>query len=119
MNADDLNLFFKEIHQLWKQKAEIKVVECDSVIQKEYNYKGILPKVVAGRGNTDFNAPILFSNEVFQPDALIYFTDGFGMKPKLKSIKPLLWIINKNGIKIHSKAWNDLPGRKIKMNDSR
>jgi predicted metal-dependent peptidase len=116
IKAADLKLFFKEINLLWKQKAEIKVVECDTHIRQEYNYEGAALKAVKGRGNTDFNDPIQYSNEKYHPDALIYFTDGFGPKPRIKSIKPIIWVINRDGIKIHSKAWNDLPGRKVKMN---
>ncbi len=116
IKESDFERFFDEIHQLWKQRVEIRIVECDTIIHQEYNYKGIFPKVVTGRGNTDFNEPIRFSNEVFQPDALIYFTDGFGPSPRLKSLKPVLWVINNVGIKRHSKTWNDLPGRKVKMN---
>jgi predicted metal-dependent peptidase len=109
----DLEQFFNEIHQLWKQGTEIIIVECDTIIHRKYKYKGAPPNIISGRGNTDFNEPIWFSNEVFQPDALIYFTDGFGLKPRIASKKPILWIINKKGIKSDSKAWNDLPGRKI------
>ncbi len=117
INEDSLTHFFSEIHQLWKQKNEIRILECDTIIQREYNYEGVPPKVITGKGNTDFNEPIRFSNEVFHPDALIYFTDGFGPSPRIKSLKPILWVINNDGIKRHSKSWNDLPGRKVKMNE--
>ncbi len=110
-----LKLFFNEIHHLWKHGTEIIIVECDTIIHRKYEYKGAPPDIITGRGNTDFNEPIRFSNEIFQPDALIYFTDGFGPKPRIKSKKPILWVINKNGIKRDSKAWNELPGRKIIM----
>jgi predicted metal-dependent peptidase len=115
IKEEDFKLFFDEIHQLWKQNTEIKIVECDTIMQREYDYKGIPPKIISGRGNTDFNAAIRFLNEVFQADALIYFTDGFGPIPRIKPTKPILWIIKKEGIKRLSKTWNDLPGRKVKM----
>lgn len=112
---DDLMLFFDEIRHMWTQKTQIRIIECDTYIHEEYNYEGTPSKVIKGRGNTDFNEPIRYANEKFHPDALIYFTDGFGPKPRIKSIKPILWVINPDGIKRHSKAWNDLPGRKVKM----
>ncbi len=110
----EFDLFFTEINHLWKRRAEIQIVECDTIINRQYSYAGGPPKMVTGRGNTDFNEPIRFSNEV-RPDALIYFTDGFGPKPRIKSTKPILWVISKKGIQTHSKAWNDLPGRKVKI----
>ena len=117
VHGKDLTLFFNEVHQLWRQKAEIQILECDTSIHRKHQYKGVFPEIIKGRGNTDFNAAIQYSNDEFQPDALIYFTDGLGHKPRMKSIKPILWVIKKNGIKSHSKAWNDLPGRKVKIED--
>ena len=113
----DLKQFFHEIHHLWKQRTEIRVIECDTHIRREYQYNGNIPDRVFGRGNTDFNDPIRYANGAYNPDALIYLTDGFGPKPRLKPDKPVLWVISQKGIKRNSKAWNDLPGRKVKLSE--
>ena len=115
INEPALEIFFNEIHLLWKQNTEIRILECDTHIHKNYEYKGKKLESVKGRGNTDFNQPIQYANEKYQPDALIYFTDGFGPKPRIKSKKPLLWVIHHDGIKKESKAWEELPGRKVRM----
>jgi len=117
INNSELVLFFSEINHIWREKSEIKIVECDTHIRQNYNYEGIPPIEVKGRGNTDFNEPIQFANEKYKPDALIYFTDGFGPTPRIKSSKPILWVITDGGIKTHSKVWNNLPGRKVKMTE--
>ena len=116
INTTDLVHFFNEINHIWKQKAEIRIVECDTHIRQNYNYNGIAPIQVKGRGNTDFNEAIKYANEKYHPDAMIYFTDGFGPKPRIKPSKPMLWIVSTNGIKRRSKTWNELPGWKVKMN---
>lgn len=83
VNNEELREFFGEIYYIWKQGAEIYIVECDTHIHNQYNYNGRPPEVISGRGGTDFNAPIQFANDIFQPDALIYFTDGFAAAPSV------------------------------------
>jgi predicted metal-dependent peptidase len=115
VEKQDFEVFFGEIYHLWRQGAEIKVVECDMVIQREYDYRGKTPDFVLGRGGTDFNEPIRFANRVFQPDGLIYFTDGFARKPEIAPRCPLLWVITKNGLPPESDEFKLLPGRKAKL----
>lgn len=112
----ELAEFFTELYFIWRQGAEIKVVECDTVIHKEYFYNGIPPKEIHGRGGTSFEAPIQYGNEKYNPDALIYFTDGFAEKPITPARYPILWVISSNGLKEDGKAWSDLPGKKLKLN---
>ena len=69
--------------------------------------------MVHGRGGTCFDEPIKFANEKYQPDATIYFTDGFAPEPTVKSRKPILWMITPKGIE--EENWDYLPGRKVKM----
>lgn len=114
VNEDELKEFFSEIYHIWKQGAEIYVVECDVEIHNQYLYKGIPPTVVSGRGGTDFNAPIRFANEEYLPDAIIYFTDGYASVPEVKSRKPLLWLITSNGASDEDFA--KFPGRSVQMN---
>jgi predicted metal-dependent peptidase len=111
----DLEDFFGEIYHLWRQGAEVKVVECDTKIQREFDYRGKTPDFVLGRGGTDFNEPIRFANSVYQPDGLIYFTDGFAPRPATAPRCPLLWVITKNGLRPDCDEFKMLPGRKAKL----
>ncbi len=84
--------FFEEIYHIWRQKAEITIVECDMNIHRTYEYDGITPEFTTGKGGTDYNAPIHFANETLKPDAIIYFTDGKGEAPIIESKMPILWL---------------------------
>ncbi len=114
VSNEELKEFFGELYHIWKQGAEIFIVECDVIIHNKYFYKGKPPTVISGRGGTDFNAPLTFANDEYQPDAIIYFTDGFASEPYVISRKPILWMITSQGISHNS--WEFLPGRKVKMN---
>lgn len=113
VNEDELKEFFSEIYHIWKQGAEVYILECDTIINKQYLYKGKVPEMIHGRGGTCFDEPIKFANEKYQPDATIYFTDGFAPEPTVKSRKPILWMITPKGIE--EENWDYLPGRKVKM----
>jgi predicted metal-dependent peptidase len=114
IEESELEDFFSEIYHIWKQGAEILVVECDTQIQQQYMYKGTTPSSVNGRGGTDFNAPLTFANEQYHPDGLIYFTDGEGPKPQIFCNSPILWVITKQGVSVDS--IQEFQGRKIKIN---
>lgn len=113
VNQNELKEFFGELYYIWKQGAEIYVVECDTDIHNQYLYKGSPPEVISGRGGTNFDAPIEFANEEYLPDAIVYFTDGYAPAPTVVARKPILWMVTHQGI--DSDAWDFLPGRKVKM----
>lgn len=115
INLDELALFFCEIYHVYKEGADILVVECDVQIGSQYVYKGQAPEFVSGGGGTDFNAPLVFANEVFTPDAIIYFTDGYAKAPEVTPRAPVMWMITSEGIAADSEEWNALQGRKVKM----
>ena len=74
-----------------------------------------MPKQIHGRGGTSFSPPIEFANQKLNPDAIIYFTDGFAPPPKDKSRYPILWVITTNGLAKDSAGWKALPGQKIRI----
>ena len=115
IRQDELLEFFSEIYFIWRQGAEIQIVECDTHIHKTYNYKGTPPVEVHGRGGTSFDAPMIYGNQEYRPDALIYFTDGYAPAPQNLPRFPVLWIISSNGIKTEDKIWDELPGKKLKI----
>ena len=93
-------------------------MECDVEIQNEYDYKGITPTFVTGRGGTHFDAPINFANNDYRPDGLIHFTDGFANIPTVRSRCDILWVITKGGLNPKDEAFKKLPGRKAKLLDT-
>ncbi len=115
VNNEELRIFFGELYHIWRQGAEIFVVECDAAIHNTYFYRGTPPDHISGRGGTDFNAPIEYANEKYHPDAIVYFTDGYAPVPKIKNRAPMLWMITSNGLKEKQGVWDRLPGRKVKM----
>ncbi len=115
IQQEELLEFFSEIYFIWRQGAEIQIVECDTHIHKTYNYKGTPPVEVHGRGGTSFEAPMIYGNQEYRPDALIYFTDGYAPAPQNLPRFPVLWIISSNGIRTEDKIWEELPGKKLKI----
>ncbi len=115
-SAADHARFFKEIQHIYRQGAEIMVVECDTHIQNTYLYGGQVPDYVSGRGGTSFEQPIIFANEEYFPDAIIYFTDGHADAPETIPRAPMLWVVTSGGVPENQGVWDKLPGRKVKMN---
>ena len=105
--------FFNEIYHMHKTGTEVTVIECDSMIQRIYNYNGKLEDIsVKGRGGTSFDPVFdyLFEHRN-EFNNLIYLTDGECTAPKTQVRKPILWVHSSR-----SKINEDLPGTKIKIN---
>ena len=114
-SVDDkqLSLFFSEIHGMWRQGAEVEIIECDAAIQRHYPYRGKFPKFVKGRGGTVFDPVFKFlkDNRKMQFDGCIYFTDGYASEPTIKPPCHVFWLITPDGnIGSHLKY-----GRAIKL----
>ena len=96
---DVLEVFFREIHGIWKNDAEVMVLECDADVQRTYDYKGKTPKAVEGGGGTSFDPALAWvsnpRNGAF--DACIYLTDGFAGEPEVRPRCPMLWVITADG----------------------
>ncbi len=115
ISPQEIKSFFSEIYHIWKRGAEVVVVECDTDIRSIYPYRGRSPESIEGRGGTKYDAPLTWANTQFNPDALIYFTDGFAPVPKMKLRYPILWVFSRRGITPDMDAYGQLPGRKVKM----
>ncbi len=111
----ELRRFFSEVHHIWSRGAEVVVVECDCAIHAITPYRGRLPSLVSGGGGTLFDPPILFANEVYRPDGVIYFTDGYAPEPQVLSRCPILWLISERGIPDEDPRWQTLQGRKLRI----
>ncbi len=113
IDKKELEDFFKEIYHIWRQGSEVKIIECDTNIQKKYFYNGKAPEMVTGGGGTSFEAPLQYAQQTYRPDALIYFTDGFGPSPQTRLNCPTMWLISHKGAKLEN--MKKFIGRKIKM----
>lgn len=117
-SVDNLSLaeFFAEIRHIYKNGAHIRIVECDTQIHAEYDYKGYPPATITGRGGTDFTAPFIYA-QTYHPDAIIYFTDGYCTVPQVKvRTNKVMWIICKNGgIDVDDFKRQGFPGMSLKM----
>ena len=115
MSAEELTIFFTEIHHIWRIGAEITILESDTSIQNTYLYRGRRPEFVKGRGGTSYDAVIEWANKHPFLDGIIYYTDGYSALPGLRCRKPILWLITANGMAEDTGIWPNLPGRKIKL----
>ncbi|MBK6929885.1 MAG: hypothetical protein IPH12_03120 [Saprospirales bacterium] len=114
IGQDDLQGFFNEIFHLWRAGAQVNLLETDTRVYRQYPYKGSTPELVTGRGGTDFNDALEHANREC-PDGLIFFTDGYADKPRVRPRVPVLWVITRRGLEPRQPAWSGLPGRKVKM----
>jgi predicted metal-dependent peptidase len=97
---DDLAEFFAEIHAMWRQGAEVQVIECDAAVQRVYAYRGKVPDKVGGRGGTCFDPAFqhLRDTRHTQPwDGCVYLTDGVAPAPKVRPPCKLLWVVAGTG----------------------
>ena len=114
IETSDFSLFFSEIHSMWKNGAEIEIIECDAAVQRCYNYDGRIPKYIQGGGGTSFDPVFsLINKERFKKyDGCIYLTDGYAPEPRVKPYCKVFWVITPDGeVGDHLKF-----GRIIKIN---
>jgi predicted metal-dependent peptidase len=98
-----------EIHHLYKCGVDIKILQCDTQIRSEEDYKGKFEMKVVGRGGTDFDPVLEYYERHKEFTSLIYFTDG-ECSTSIKPSKPVLWVLSER-----SNKDIDLPGRIIKL----
>ena len=117
VDDESLTLFFNEIKHMLDSDTIIRIIECDTQIHAEYDFKGVVPSNITGRGGTDFNAPFQYAI-TFNPDAIIYFTDGYCSPPTVKvRTNKVMWIICKNGgDTVENMRAMNFEGTIIKMN---
>ncbi len=115
VKQEKFQVFFDEVHYLWKSGVHVYILECDTSIHKQYEYKGEKIPTITGRGGTDFTAPIRFTNERYHTDGLLYFTDGQADVPEVASRFPMLWVMA-TGEARNLERWMDFPGRVVFVN---
>jgi len=99
VSTRELALFFAEIHGMWRQGAQVDIIECDAAVQRVYPYKGRLPDAIMGRGGTAFDPVFrwLKDHRKLRYDGCIYLTDGYAAAPEIKPPCRLLWVVTSDG----------------------
>lgn len=98
IGEDDVAAFFAEITAIWRQGAEITVLECDQAVQRVSSFRGELPRDVAGRGGTAFD-PVFewVGDQPVRFDGIVYLTDGYAAEPQIRPRAPVLWVLTSDG----------------------
>ncbi len=101
--------FFNEIHHIYKTKAKITIIECDSKIQSIWEYKGSQEIKITGRGGTDFKPAIdYYRDNIKEYSMFVFFTDGYAPIDNLNvPNNNMLWLITSNGRK------QEYPGKTV------
>lgn len=103
----ELEDFFSEINYIYKVGARITILECDSAIAANYEYKGKWNGKIHGRGGTDFQPVIdYYRNNKKEYSALVYFTDGECNIP-YNTPQDIIWVITSTG------QHQDYPGKTL------
>ena len=88
--------FFGQIKTMCAS-SNFHVLECDTEIQFEYDFRGKIRETVHGGGGTRFSPVIdYFIENRRKYDALVYFTDGCARIPD-NTPKDTLWVISSKG----------------------
>jgi predicted metal-dependent peptidase len=95
IDDESLSIFFAEINGMYRQGADITVIECDADIRRTYQFQGKVPECVKGGGGTSFE-PVMqwLANTRTRYDGCVYLTDGFAGAPETKPPCKLLWVIS-------------------------
>lgn len=110
----DLSAFFGEIHGLWKNGAQVTVIECDAAVHNTWEYRGNLPAGVGGRGGTCFDPAFQWMRDYRGSapfDGCIFLTDGCAPKPTVKPPCKLIWCVLPGGMVGEHLTW----GRVIEL----
>jgi len=105
--------FFSEIRHIFKNGAEITIIESDCEVCNTFQYDGKRYIKREGFGGTDLEPAVKVAVEG-KFDALVYFTDFDA--PKIEKVYniPTLWVVNK----FHSReSWPVKFGRVVFMNE--
>jgi predicted metal-dependent peptidase len=101
-SIDDNTLiqFFKEIDAIYRNGAQVQIIECDAIVQRVYAYNKKTAVTVQGGGETNYDPAFTYinSNKSLRIDGCIYLTDGYAPEPTVKPRCKLLYVITPMGI---------------------
>ena len=102
--------FMGQVHHIYKSGTEITIGHADADVAHVEIYKGKISERF-GNGGTDFDPAIKhFNKNLRKYTSMVYFTDGECTPPKVKPMKPILWVISSKGRKLES-----LPGLQVQI----
>ena len=108
VNDEELCDFFSEINHILKANVDVDICECDTQIDRIYEYTGKWDGSISGRGGTSFDEPVRYFNEHRDYTTMVYFTDGYAPLPSIRvRNNQIIWVITSNG---DHKQW---PGKAI------
>ena len=106
MGAEDLRAVNSQLEYIVQNAEEVRVIHCDAGVAKEEMYRrGMSLQEFFGRGGTSFDPALEYIRDNMEmPDAIVYFTDGYG--GKLDDENPiigdwetrLVWVLTPNGL---------------------
>ena len=107
--------FFKEIDTIYRNGADVQIIECDAAVGNSYPYKKNAPIKITGGGGTNYDPAFDYinKNKKMQIDACIYLTDGYAPEPKIKPRCKLLYVVTPDGNVGSHLKW----GKVLKMNN--
>lgn len=114
LSEEDLGIIDAELRHLARTDAQIQLIFCDAAVVGEAPFRGALPKQVPGGGGTLFD-PALLAAEKYDPDGIVYFTDGWASAVTTRPKAPVLWVLTPAGRALDDDARALLPGRIVKM----
>ncbi len=114
LSAEDLGIIDAELRHLARTDAQIHLIFCDAAVVGEGPFRGALPTQVPGGGGTLFD-PALLAAEKYDPDGIVYFTDGWVSAVNTRPKAPVLWVLTPAGRALDDDARALLPGRIVKM----
>jgi len=116
VSTDELANFYTELNFIHKAGVKITVAQCDADISnvQKFNPKDVVS--IHGRGGTDFDPPMEYLNKnKSKYTCLVYFTDGACTPPRVKTTRPVLWVITRG--ERHQYKEQKFPGDVIIMKD--
>jgi len=111
MDIDLLSRVLGELDQLrMMTECKLTIIECDAEVQKvsEFESWELTTNLfehwhMSGRGGTSFDPPFRWIEEnlfgISKPDAVFYFTDGFGSAHGPAPSIPVVWLVPEHGAK--------------------
>ena len=95
VSMPEYNEFFGQIKTM--KDVTFHVVECDAMIQHEYDFHGIVPQTLHGGGGTSFQPVVdMYNRNRRKYEGLVYFTDGECCIPR-DTPKETLWVVSSRG----------------------
>ena len=100
ISDEEIREFLSEVKGICDSYDEytIYLFIADASIHQKFELHSfdILPKVVTGRGGTDFR-PVIEEAEKLDITTLVYFTDLYGSFPDKEPKVPVIWVSTSNG----------------------